>query len=101
MGLFDIFDTGIMVSSDDARDDSTDLGEGRKSLEQAENALARAQSLLAQEWKGDAAIQCEQMLQSFINQVQDLIALTETASKSLFAITDTYCDADIALRDKM
>lgn len=101
MGAYESWDADIMIDSADADGDKADLKEGCQSLQSAKEELESACGILAKYWKGEAAIQCDERLRSFIEQVQELITLADTASKGLDAIAYTYRDADQAVSRQM
>lgn len=101
MGISDLFGSGISIDSRDAEGDKQDLRAGRMLLEDARDELVRARAALAGGWQGSAAAQCDQLLEGFIRQINELIEGTATTAQMLDTIVDTYREADQALRGKM
>lgn len=101
MGIFDKADSGIMIDSRDATQDKNDLKAGCASLEEVKKDLAMAREMLAANWKGSAAMECDQLLEGFIRQVDEAINAAHTAATMLNTIVVTYQDADRALSGKM
>ena len=96
-----LFDSGIMIDSAGGYQDIGVLQTGKDQLEAAKGELKKALELIAANWKGSAAIQCDQMLKSFDGQIDDLLTVNSRAIGLLKAIMDTYKDADATIARKM
>ena len=96
-----MFGSGIMIDSRDAVRDKADLSGGRNYLTEVKNDLVHVRAMIASDWKGDAAIRCDELLEGFIRQIDGFIGGTQAATRMLNAIVDTYRDADRALASKM
>ncbi|MDR1299302.1 MAG: WXG100 family type VII secretion target [Oscillospiraceae bacterium] len=83
----------ISISSLEAERDKQYLGTCNGSLAGAVVNLRNAQKALGA-WKGNAAAQCEILLNDFIKQLDGMIEKDERAVKKIDSIVATYREAD-------
>ena len=96
-----MFDSGIMIDSAEGKRDNADLAGGRNYLQNVKQELENARKIIAADWKGEAAAQCDQRLAGFIEQIDGLIGRTNKANRIINDIIETYSEADRALSGHM
>jgi len=87
----------ISVNSQEAALDKDDLDKCRTALIDAKDQLNIMKPHLVQNWKGNSAGQCLNLLNDFIKQIDDLIGRTARTQNILDTIVNTYREADSKL----
>jgi len=86
----------IVINTRDAEIDTDHLREGRNDLQDARRNLVSLRNDIQASWQGQGAIQCVELINGFISQIDTQLGRVGNAMIMLRNISNTYREADIA-----